>query len=123
MRHYLQLTDEQLVQEYAEAKAYADEIYARLDDFKAELQHRFNESGQIKFDCPTHEVTMKKEPFSAAWLERVYGFSKAEIPQTCYAEKVSLVLDAPAVQAWVQEQQMDWRETYTPSIKAKPMKV
>jgi hypothetical protein len=122
MRPYASLTDEQLVEEYASAKAYADELYARLDKYKEELQLRFNESGQLKFECPTHEVTMKREPFSAAWLERVYGFTKAEIPQECYTEKVSLTLDAPAVQAWVLGQNMDWRETYTPSIKAKPMK-
>ncbi len=120
---YANLTDEDLVLEYAAAKAYADELYARLDEFKDELMRRFKESGQLTFNAPTHDVTMKRQPPSMAWLEREYGFSAKEVPPECLEEKVSLTPNWEKVKEWVESQNMDWRETYTPSLKAKPMKV
>lgn len=117
------LTDEDLVLEYASAKSYADELYARLDDFKEELMRRFKESGQLTFDCPTHTVTMRKQAPSGAWMEREYGFKADEIPAECLSEKVSVVPDWVKVKEWIEGQNMDWRDTYAPAIKAKPMKV
>lgn len=122
MRPYQKLTDEQLVEEYAAAKAYADELYAKLDEFKDELLVRFKDSGQLTFDTPTHTVTMKKQPPSMAWLKREYGFADGELPADCMAEKISLTPDWTKVKEWLEGQNMDWRESYTPALKAKQMK-
>jgi len=123
MRPYASLTDEHLVEEYAAAKAYADELYAKLDEFKDELLARFKESGQLTFDTQTHTVTMRKQPPSMAWLKREYGFADDEVPATCMTEKISLAPDWAKVKEWLESQNMDWRDTYSPAIKAKPMKV
>jgi hypothetical protein len=123
MRPFSELTDVELVTEYAGAKAYADELYARLDDYKHELMLRFKESGQLNFDCPTHTVTIKKQPPSVAWLKREYGFADGELSSECMVEKISLTPDWDRVKDWLEGQSMDWRESYTPAIKAKTMKV
>lgn len=123
-RPLLGLTDEQLVEKYQEAKAYADECAARLDVYKEELSTRFLETGQLKFESATHTVTMKASPPSMAWLKREYGFEQNEVPSACMTEKVSIVPDWEKVKDWIEkDQNMDWRFSYVPSIKAKPMKV
>jgi hypothetical protein len=122
MRPYQNLDDAHLVEEYAAAKAYADELYARLDDFKDELLFRFNESGQLSFENESHTVTMRKSPPSIAWLKREYGFGEGEVPAEVMTEKISLTPDWAKVKEWLEGQNMDWRDTYTPAIKAKPMK-
>jgi hypothetical protein len=121
MRPYQNLTDEQLVEEYASAKAYADELYARLDDFKLELHQRFLESGQLTFENATHKVTMKKQSPSVAWLEREFGISGKEIPADCMEEKISLAPDWAKVKGWLEAQDLGWKETYTPALQGKKL--
>lgn len=119
MREYEHLTDEELVEEYAAAKAYADEVAARLDAFKEEFILRFKDSGQLGFETSTHSVTMRKQPPSMAWLKREYGFAENEVPPECMAEKISITPDWAKVKEWIEGQNMDWHDTYAPAIKAK----
>ena len=124
MRPYSTLTDEQLVEEYQAAKSYADELYARLDDFKAEFLARFKETGQLDFESETHKLSMRKQAPSVAWLKREYGMAEDEIPAACRTEKLTIVPDWAKVRTYLEEVVgVDWRETYAPSLKAKPMKV
>jgi hypothetical protein len=120
---YQHLTDEQLVAEYADAKAYADEVTARLMGFKEELLRRFNETGQLNFENAPHAVTMRREAPSMAWMKRQFGITDNEVPSECMEEKISLVPDWAKVKGWIEGQNLDWRETYSPAIKPKPMKV
>lgn len=121
MRPYKDLTDGQLVTEYAAAKAYADELYAQLDAFKEELHLRFLDSGQLTFETETHKVAMKKQAPSVAWLEREYGIAGKDLPNECMEEKMSIVPNWVKVKDWVEAQGIGWRETYTPALQGKKL--
>lgn len=123
MRPHEHLDDAALLQEYHEAKSYADELYARLSDIKAEFAARFKETGQKVFESDLATMRFDSEKVSLAWLEREYGFTKEEIPADVMTEKVTLALDTDKVKAWLEGQGMELRQSYTPVFKLKPMKV
>jgi hypothetical protein len=123
MSNFSNYTDTQLVNEYAETKAYADEIYARLEDYKAEIMRRHRETGLMNFEGETATVFLKAEPVSVAWLKRQHGYEEKDLPPEVWTEKVSRALDVNGLEQWLGAQGIKLAPTYTTSLRLKPMKV
>jgi hypothetical protein len=109
---YSKFTVEQLFDEIADALSFKGEVELRLEQAKGQLLKRQIETGETNIEHNGWRSDLRREPVSMAWLEREFGYTKADVPPEAMTEKVSIALDPAKAIAWLTELGHEPKPTY-----------
>lgn len=76
---------------------------AAAEPLRAELLKRQRDSGEVSISHNGYVSRLKKEPFSAAWLERQWGYTQKDLLPECFTQKLSEVIDWEKVNGFMIE--------------------
>jgi hypothetical protein len=97
------MTDAQLMEALAANVEQQKELERQEEPLRAEQLRRQRETGEMNVKHNGWESRLKRESFSEAWLKRETGYTKEDLPQNCFTEKMSIVVDWERVNQWMQE--------------------
>jgi hypothetical protein len=97
------LSEAELLSQLAECISLEGEAKVTAEPLRRELLRRQSTSGEITIEHDGWQSTLTREKFSAAWVERDYGYPKEEIPGDCFDESMTLVLNSEKVGQWLEE--------------------
>ena len=120
-RHISSLTEQELLGELAECISLEGEVKTRAAPIRAELLRRQTETGETTIEHDGWQSTLSREPISAAWVERQYGFPKDELPPELFVESVELKLSPEKVLAWLAEQGFEVKPSYGLKVSRKKL--
>lgn len=113
------MSDAELRADLVECIQLEGEAKARAEPIRKELLRRQVETGEVCIEDNGWTYSLKREPISAAWVDRNYGYPKKEIPAKCYEEEVKVVLSSDKVTAWLEELGHGVQPTYTLAVARK----
>ena len=118
-RNITVISEQELLAELAECISLEGEAKTRAKPLRDELLRRQIETGEITIEHDGWESKLKKEPVTAPWVERHFGFTKDDLPAEVFVETFELKFNAEKAVAWRVEQGFTVGASYTLAVGRK----
>jgi hypothetical protein len=106
------LSEKELLAELAECISLEGEAKTRGKPLRDELLRRQCETGETTIEHDGWQSTLSKEPISAAWVERQFGFPKEELPPEVFELVTDMKFSAEKALKWLVDQGFEVKPSY-----------